>query len=337
MRTAHPYVYLGPFLFAASGRNLTRRRESRSSEKRYRMAAPPTRKQAPGFYRYEVGSHEVTVVTDGIKMREVSDSFVRNATKDEVNAALAAAYVTQDKFAVPYSPIVVNTGSKLVVIDTGNGEASFKQSNGAAGQFQRNLAASGMDRNAIDIVVISHFHGDHVNGLLTADNRPAFPNAEILVPEREWEFWMDDGEMSRASSGRMQELFKNNRRVFDALGRKVTPYRWNQEVAPGITAVGTPGHSVGHTSFVITSGSNVVYVQSDVTNVPFLFARHPGWHASFDQDPVVAEQTRRKVYDMLSAEKMPVQGFHFPFPSLAYVEKDGNGYRAIPVFWNPIL
>ena len=178
----------------------------------------------------------------------------------------------------------MNTGGKLVVIDTGTGEANFERTKGAAGQFQRNLKAAGIDRNAVDTVVISHFHGDHVNGLLMADNKPAFPNAEILVPHIEWAFWTDDGEMSRAPAGRMQDLFNNNRRVFDALSRKVTPYEWGKEVAPGITAVGDRrAHARPHL-LRRRLGQREVFVQSDVTNIPVLFARHPGWHAGFDQD-----------------------------------------------------
>ena len=134
------------------------------------------------------------------------------------------------------------------------------------------------------------------------------------MPAAEWKFWMDDGEMSRAAAGRMADLFKNNRRVFDALGRKVTQYEPNKEVAPGITAVPTVGHTPGHSSFVIASGSSRVYVQSDVTNHPALFARNPRWHLMFDQDPAKAEETRLKVYDMVVAEKMLMQGFHYPFP-----------------------
>ena len=302
-----------------------------------RAAAPPSGRQAPGFYRYKVGSHEITVVTDGAATYPLPDNFVVNATKDEVGAALASAFLDREKITVPYSPIVVNTGAKLVVIDTRTGEASYERSKGATGQFQANLAAAGIDRKAVDTVVISHFHPDHVNGLLMADNSPAFPNAEILVPRAEWAFWTDDGEMSRAPKGRIEDLFKNNRRVFDALGRKVTPYEWNQELAPGITAVGTPGHSPGHTSFVVASGSDRVYVQSDVTHVPVLFARRPGWHAFFDQDPNMAEATRRKVYDMIAAEKLLLQGFHYPFPGLAHLEKDGDGYRVVPAPWRPVL
>ncbi|WP_375459045.1 MBL fold metallo-hydrolase [uncultured Enterovirga sp.] len=301
-------------------------------------AAPPAaNEQASGFYRYRVGEFQVTVVTDGVNTYPIPEGFVTNVPRNEVGAALAAAYLDGEKISVPYSPIVVNTGSRLVVFDTGTGEANFAASKGAGGQFHRNLQASGLKQADVDTVVISHFHGDHVNGLLTADGKPAFPNAEILVPRAEWAFWMDDGEMSRASKGRMEGLFRNNRRVFDALGRKVTPYEWDREVVPGITAVGTPGHSPGHTSYVIASGGAKVFVQSDVTNVPVLFARNPGWHLSFDQDPVMAEATRRRVYDMLSAERMKVQGFHYPFPALAHVEKSGNGYREIPVPWSPVV
>jgi glyoxylase-like metal-dependent hydrolase (beta-lactamase superfamily II) len=148
---------------------------------------------------------------------------------------------------------------------------------------------------------------------------------------------MDDGEMSRAPAGRMQTVFKGLRRVFDALGRKVTPYEANKEVVPGITAVATPGHTPGHNSHIIASGTSKVYVQADVTHVPFLFARNPGWQVFYDQDGKLAEETRRKVYDMLAAEKMMVQGFHYPFPGLAHVEKSGTGYREIPVPWNPTI
>jgi hypothetical protein len=132
-------------------------------------AAPPAGKQAPGWYRYKVGSFEVTVVTDGRNYFKLPDRFVVNMPKDKVNEALAAAYMEKDMMTIPYSPIVVNTGSKLVVIDTGTGEGNFVASKGAGGQFHSNLKAAGIDRNAVDMVIISHFHGDHINGLLTPD------------------------------------------------------------------------------------------------------------------------------------------------------------------------
>ena len=127
----------------------------------------------------------------------------------------------------------------------------------------------------------------------------------------------------------MEDLFKNNRRVFDAFGRKVTPYEWNKEVAPAITAIATVGHTPGHTSYVVSLGFERLHPvgrhqQSRPVRPPSRLA------SSFDQDPAKAEETRRKVYDMVVAEKLQVQGFHYPFPGLAHVEKDGAGYRVVP-------
>ena len=301
-------------------------------------SAPAIGKQAEGFYRYKVGSIEVTVVTDGVNRMPIPDGFVLNATRDEINAALVSAFLEKDIFVGPYNPIIVNTGAKLAIIDTGNGEAAYGTSKGANGQLLINLAAAGIDAKAVDAVIISHYHTDHLNGVLKADNSLAFPNAEILVPAPEHKYWMDDGEMSRASTPRIQGLFKNARRVMQGeVLKHLRTYEWGQEVIPGVTAIGTPGHSPGHTCHVIASGTSKVYVQADLTNTPFLFARNPGWHAFFDHDPVKAEVQRRKAYDMLVAEKMLVQGFHYPFPSLAHVEKTTKGYRETPVPWNPTL
>ncbi|CAN5308567.1 MBL fold metallo-hydrolase [soil metagenome] len=301
-------------------------------------AAPAAGKQNASFYRYKVGDAEVTVISDGAMTFPLGEGFVLNAKKDEVNAALEKAFRPRDKMTINFGPLVINTGGKLVVVDTGNGPATFAASKGAAGQFASNMAAAGIDPKAIDVVVISHFHGDHVNGLLTADNQLAFPNAEVLVPAVEWTYWMDDGEMSRASGDRMAGLFKNNRRVFEAgLKKKVTPYEWGKEVAPGMLAVESIGHTPGHTSYVLSSGADKVFIQSDVTNDPDLFARNPGWHLMYDQDPAQAEATRRKIYDMIAAEKLSVQGFHYPFPGLAHLEKDSVGYRWIPAPWNPVI
>ena len=278
-------------------------------------------------HRYKIGDIEVTVLSDGFRMVPVDGNYLVNASATDLVKALAAAGLAIDKMKNTYSPIVLTTAGKRVLFDTGNGEAAAAQSNNERGTLNANLAAAGIGRDTIDAVVISHFHADHVNGLLMADNSRAFPNAEILVPENEWKFWMDDGEMSRAPKGRMTELFANNRRVFDALGRKVTPYAWDKEVVPGVTAVGTPGHSIGHTSFVVASGGKTVFVQSDVCNNIAVFAPHPDWQGFFDQDPPKASATRRKVYDMLVADKLPVQAYHFPYPALSRVEKDGAGYR----------
>ena len=300
-------------------------------------AAPLSGKQNPGWYRYKVGSVEVTVVTDGAGSNPLSDGYINNAGKDEINATLAANHLPPDKVTHGYTPVVVNTGSKLVVIDTGVGLGAYAQSKGALGQFHTNLAAAAIDRNAVDAVIISHMHGDHINGLLGADNKFAFPNAELMVPETELAFWMDD-----TNAGRFPEPIKgqfgNVKRVFGALDNKATKYVAGKELLPGITAMATPGHTPGHCSFVVASGPEQVLIQSDVTaGAVSLFLTHPEWKLAFDTDGPLAEQTRHKVYDMAIADKMLIQGFHFPFPGRGYVEKSGSGYRLVPAPWSPTI
>ena len=301
-------------------------------------AAPQAGAQAPGFYRYKVGDIEMTTVNDGVSAMPIEDGFVRNVPKAEVNAFLESTFRAPNVYSGPYNPVLVNNGRQLALIDTGTGEAALSASKGLNGRLLMNLAAAGVDPASIDLVILSHYHGDHMNGLIRADNALAFPNAEILVPEVEHKFWMDDGEMSRAASPRVEATFKNARRVMTADVRKrVRPYAWGQEIMSGVTAMATPGHTPGHTSHVVSSGAKSVYLQADVTHAPFLFARNPGWHFMLDVDPVAAEATRRKVYDMLAADRMMVQGFHYPFPAVGHVEKTATGYREEIVQWSPVL
>jgi glyoxylase-like metal-dependent hydrolase (beta-lactamase superfamily II) len=277
---------------------------------------------------YTVGDIEIIILPDGHRTFPLPDGFVLNASRDEINAALAAASMPRDTMTIVFNPVVIRAGGKTVLFDTGNGPQA---PNATLGRMPESMAAAGINPSAIDRVVISHFHGDHVNGLKTADGKPAFANADIIVPVGEWDFWMSDAEMGRATTPRMQELFRNNRRVFDDLGERIATYVHDQEVVPGVRAVSTPGHSIGHMSFMLSSRGQSLFLQSDVTNHPALFVAHPGWHAMFDQIPELAEQTRRRVYDMLVTDRLPVLGFHYPAPSIARVEKTAAGYRLLPL------
>jgi glyoxylase-like metal-dependent hydrolase (beta-lactamase superfamily II) len=304
-----------------------------SAATRAHAAAPPAGKQAPSFYRSKLGDFEITVVSDGARAIPLPPQFVRNVNNEQVLAAAQTAYMPKGSIVAPFNPIVVNTGAKLVLIDTGYGPGIGP----TVGLLPATLAAAGIDPNTIDIVLISHMHGDHILGLKHPDGALAFPNAEIKVPAVDWAYWMSDDNMSRAPEGFQKATFGFNRKIFSNLTDKVTRYDWGKEVAPGITSVETAGHTPGHTSFVIASGSGRLYFQGDVTNVPDLFLRNPDWQVMFDSEPERAVVTRRRVYEMAAAEQMLVSGYHFPFPGLGYVEKAGTGYRLVPAAWNPVI
>jgi glyoxylase-like metal-dependent hydrolase (beta-lactamase superfamily II) len=303
-----------------------------------KAAVPAAGAQAPGFYRYKVGAYECTSINDGARSFSMPDKFVTNVPKEEALKAAEAAYMPKGMVTVPFNPQLINTGSKLILIDCGNGVSMLEPTKGAVGRTLQNLSAAGVDPKSIDMVVMSHLHPDHTNGIRAADGSMAFPNAELLVPAKEWEFWMSDDNAAKAQSNEMMKnYFANVKKIYAGIESKVTRYDWGKEVAPGITAIGTPGHTPGHTSFAVASGDAKVLIQADVTNIPEFFLRNPDWHVAYDIEPELAQTTRHKFYDMAAAEKATVVGFHFTFPSIGHVEKDGNKYRLIPSAWNPTI
>ncbi len=297
-------------------------------------AAPQSGQQAPGFYRYKVGDLELTQLSDGAGTFPMPDHFVANVSNETAIAEAAKAYLAPaGKITVPFNPVLINTGSKLILIDTGNGAGP----NPAVGRLLTNLAAAGYSPQQIDTVVISHLHPDHINGLHTKDGKLAFPNAEVLMPQADWAFWMSEENAAKAKEGMTKNYFTTIQKALADMKGHVAMYGWDKEIAPGVTSINTAGHTPGHTSFAVSSGKDKVFVQSDVTNIPAFFLRHPDWHVMFDNDPALAQKTRHRFYDMAASEKAIVVGYHFPFPAVGHVEKDGAGYRLVPVSWSGVV
>jgi glyoxylase-like metal-dependent hydrolase (beta-lactamase superfamily II) len=295
-------------------------------------AAPPAGKETPGIYRYRIGTFELTALYDGIWYRPITDKFIRNAPFAEVEHALDLAFMPHDKLATPFTALVVNTGQKLILIDTGTGG----QIAASAGALRDNLVAAGLDPNAVDRIVISHFHPDHINGIKDKDNALIFPNAEIMVPGPEWAYWMDDANLNAAPAD-TKETFLNQRRVFSDIARNVTHFEPGKEIAPGIETLAAPGHTPGHTVFAIHSGDQSLLVLSDTAQHPAVFARHPDWQAAFDVDGPQAVATRKKIFDRAAADRMLVTGYHFPFPACGHLIKTASGYEHVPIEWRTSL
>jgi glyoxylase-like metal-dependent hydrolase (beta-lactamase superfamily II) len=275
--------------------------------------------QGPGVYRYKLGDYQLTALYDGIWYLPIDDKFVRNASGAAVNEALAAAFLPPSMLPISFTALLVNTGAKLVLIDTG----TAGQIADSAGFMNANLAAAGIAPSAIDTIVISHFHPDHIDGIKTKDGAKVFANAEILVPEPEWKFWMDDGNMSRAS-GPVHRYFLNARRIFKDIAKEVRPFKPGAEIAPGIVSLPAYGHTPGHTAFGIYSANQSMLAMSDTAREPWLFVRHPEWQPSYDMDGPLAAKTRAVMLDLAAADRMLVEAYHFPFPACGHVVKSGS-------------
>ena len=291
-------------------------------------AAPLSKTQAPGFYRYALGDLELTAVHDGFFARPL-DGLVTNAPLQTVQDAAAATFLPTDRIMIPFTTTVINTGSRLVLIDTGNGDSGAVTS----GKWMTNFRAAGFTPEQVDTVVLSHFHGDHINGLRLKDGTAVFPNAEIMVPAAEWAYWMDDAKMAAAPDG-LKPGFGNVRRVFGPMAKDVKQYAPERELITGLTAVTATGHTPGHTAFAVTSGTGRLLLVSDTANHPALFVRHPDWSGVFDMDPDTARNTRRRILELAVSERMQVAFYHAPFPATGYIATSGSGFEFLPKAWN---
>jgi len=293
--------------------------------------APAPKAQGPGVYRYNLGDYQLTALFDGTWYLPIDDKFVRNATGVEVNQALAAAFLPPNVLPISFTALLVNIGTKLVLIDTG----TAGQVADTAGTMLDNLRIAGVDPKAIDTILISHFHPDHIDGIKTKDGEKIFPNAEILVPEPEWAFWMDDANMSRAE-GAVKRYFLNARRIFGDIAKEVRQFKPDAEVAPGIVSVAAYGHTPGHTAFAVHSGNRSMLAMSDTVRNPYLFARYPDWQPTFDMDGPQAVLSRRQMLDRVVADRMLVEAYHFPFPACGHMVKTATGYELVPIEWQPL-
>ena len=282
---------------------------------------------ANGVFRYKVGSIEVTAIYDGIWRKPHDPTFIKNASIEDTKEALAKAGLPTEFMPIPLTVTVLKIGDKYIMIDSGSGVGQWQAN---ATNLPANMKAAGIERSQISTILVSHFHPDHVWGLMEkGTNAAVFPNAELIVSSTEYNWWTEAGRVEKLPDGRkpagkrINEVFptwKNWKLVED-----------NAEVAPGVRLVAAPGHTPGHSAFLVTSGSDQLMVSNDAMYVPALLAPHPDWQGAYDQDGATAVATRRKLMDRIIADKMMVCGAHFPFPGRGSFTKDGSAYAFAPL------
>ena len=286
--------------------------------------------QVPGFYRYRVGQIEITALLDGYM--PLPDQFVLGYDETAARESTAAVYrrFISGYSSIPVNGYVINTGDKLILVDAG-GSAMISET---LGGLTANLRAAGFDPADIDTVLFTHFHPDHIGALLNAEGGKTFENATLICDEAEWGFAHSDDVRAAAP-----DEFKG---MIDMIRSFVAPYNDNREMFSGekelftgVTSVPLPGHTPGHTGYAIHSGDESLLIWGDIIHVSTLQFANPDWGVVFDTDPAMAAETRKRMLDRASSDRMAVTGMHLDFPGFGYVEKSGSAFRHINAPWMP--
>ncbi|OLS50969.1 MBL fold metallo-hydrolase [Rhodovulum sulfidophilum] len=279
-----------------------------------RAAAPMMGPARPPFNRFTLGSFEVTTILAG--SRTVPDPqtiFGLNVAPERFAAVSEAAMIPADKAQFFFTPTVVNTGAELILFDTGLAPRGTVAA----------LEAAGYTPDQIDTVIITHMHGDHIGGLMK-NGTETFSNARYVTGAVEFDAWDMSGDESFET--KMRPLAEKTRFIDDG-----------DEAAPGVTAVAAFGHTPGHMAYQLESNGKALLLGADFANHYIWSLAHPDWEVLYDRDKEAAAATRRRLLDMLAAERMPFIGYHMPFPALGYVEKQETGYRYLPASYQMML
>ncbi len=282
--------------------------------------APP---DVSGFERFTFGQFEITTILDGKRASEnTAGTFGIDQPQESVAELLAGEYLPADHWMNSFTPTLVRAGEDLVLFDTGLGEGARQ---GGLGRLRDRLAGAGYAPEDVTVVVLTHFHGDHIGGLMEGEG-PAFPNARYVAGQAEYDFWTAPDRLS----GPTENTARNVEAKVKPLADKMTFIGDGDSVVSGITGMAAFGHTPGHMIFMLETEGRQLVLTADTANHYVASLQRPDWHVRFDVDKEAAAATRKKVFDMIATDRLPFIGYHMPPPAIGFVEKVGQGYRYIP-------
>jgi glyoxylase-like metal-dependent hydrolase (beta-lactamase superfamily II) len=287
-------------------------------------AAPMAKTQAPGYYRVMLGDVEITPLSDGTVDLPVDKLLQQKAGK--TNAALAKAHL-KSPLETSDNAFLINTGSKLILIDTGAGVLFGP----TLGKIGASLKAAGYTPEQVDEIYLTHMHSDHVGGL-SAQSKPAFPNAIVRASKAEADHWLSQANMDKAPEDG-KGSFRNAMAALAPYLKagKLKTFEGDVEVSPGIRAQGGHGHTPGHTTYVIESRGQKFVAIGDLIHVAAVQFEDPAVTIGFDGDQKAAAAARKKLFDAAAKDGSLIGGAHLSFPGLGHLGVEGKGYRWMPV------
>lgn len=283
---------------------------------------PDTLKRSK-FYQFQIGDCVITNVLDGYFHRNDLHPFVAtNATAGEVETLAADYKIPFPALEHNFVSSIIETPEKLIVVDPGFGPIAPAPT---TGWFMQVLQDAGYAAEDVDVVLISHCHPDHI-GNIAENGAPIFPNAEIVIGRREFDYWKAGEGVSEMRQPTLA-LFQKTIQPLEGQLKMIEP---GDEIAPGLVAIEAFGHSAGHLVFELSTAGKTLMFLNDATPHYVMSFANPDWHFSMDDNPEKAAVSRRAMLEAAESGGIPVIGFHLPFPSIGYVEKRAEGYEFRP-------
>ena len=289
-----------------------------------------------GFYRFKIGDFQATVISDGYGPIPVGPIFAMNASEAELAPVLKANFMPP-VIQVTNNPLVVDTGRERLLVDTGFGE-KIGPPFGSFPGLEENLGRAGIAVESIDLVVISHCHLDHIGGLVTKSGGRAFPKAQFVFVDTEWNYWTGNRYESDVNSSPMPDPFKQA--TIGAARENLPPVadrsrfvKQGGEIISGVHYIAAPGHSLSHAAILFTSDKEQFMHMGDIAHNPVTSLQHPDWTPVFDYDPVQAIKSRKAILDRVATDGVMVMGYHFPFPAIGHVVRNGTAYHWEAAQW----
>lgn len=281
----------------------------------------------PAHFRFTIGDMRLTVVSDGFFTIPTSVLGV-NADPDEVKAFLTRYFLSTEVHTQFTNHLVIETGDAKILVDVGSGNRWVE----TAGRLMQNLETAGIDPYEITHVIITHAHPDHIWGIRDDFDEAIIPDAEYIIGRVEHDYWLQDGLVNKVPEEN-QQFVVGAVNSLNADGVEWTLADDGYEVVPGVRMIATPGHTSGHMAVHVESEGKSLIALGDMATHAYMNFAHPEWYIARDKDGEQAGNTRKRIFDMAATDRMAVLGYHFPFPGVGHVQRDGSAYRFIPALW----
>ena len=284
--------------------------------------------QIPGYFNFFVGEIKITVISDGYFTRPIS-TIATNTSEEELLRFLKQYYLSTETLDRYANLLVIDNGKAKILVDVGSGSRFLP----TTGKLFENLAKAAIEPEEITHVFLTHAHPDHIWGIRDEFDEAIFPNAEYIMSETEYNWWLNQDRINKVDESFITTVLGAQNSLL-ALP-EITLVKGRIELSNGIECLPTPGHTPGHTSILVNNNNMSLIISGDALIDPQISFKSPEWINDTDMDGDMTVTSRKLLLEMAASERATILGYHFPFPGVGHAVKHDTFYEfsPIPLYW----